>query len=71
MLAIKGEMGPPRSTIWTIPQNSGERPIMLAEFTTTKSLWEVSVDGFAKLQRVYPAFSRDRSEVEAEVNRRA
>eukprot|EP00959_Pyramimonas_sp_CCMP1952_P419083 8778617-Pyramimonas_sp.AAC.1 len=66
MLAIKGEMRPPCPAIWSIPQNSGKRSISLAEFTTAKSLREVSVDVFAKLQRAYLAFSRDRSEVEAE-----
>eukprot|EP00959_Pyramimonas_sp_CCMP1952_P253182 5289647-Pyramimonas_sp.AAC.1 len=39
-IAVRGEMGPPRSSIGTVPTVAGQRPLLLAGFTTTRATWE-------------------------------
>jgi len=70
VIAVRGEMGPPKSTIWTVPTTAAPRPMLLAEFTTTRATWEVSSETVDRLHQLIPAFTKTKADIETEVNRR-
>ena len=70
VIAVRGEMGPPKSTIWTVPTTAAPRPMLLAEFTTTRATWEVSSETVDRLHQLIPAFPKTKADIETEVNRR-
>eukprot|EP00959_Pyramimonas_sp_CCMP1952_P151709 3174365-Pyramimonas_sp.AAC.1 len=39
-IAVRGDMGPLKSCLWTVPTVAGQGPLLLAEFTATRATWE-------------------------------
>ena len=66
---IRGEIGPPRSQIWTKAAQA-LAPICFATFTTTTGLWTIHADAWARIVRAYPALTIPMDTVVAEANRR-
>eukprot|EP00959_Pyramimonas_sp_CCMP1952_P163661 3421313-Pyramimonas_sp.AAC.1 len=69
-IAVRGEMGPPKSSIWTVPTVAGQRLLLLAGFTTTRATWEVSNKSDGRLHQLIPAVTTTKADVEMEVNRK-
>ena len=66
---VRGELGPPRSQMWTkSTQNCA--PMCLATFTTVTGLWTIHAATWARLVQLYPALTVQMDQVQAEANRR-
>ena len=68
-IQIRGEMGPPRSHVWTVA-TATVRPLCIGEFTTATNRWSIPVPSFDLLKQAYPQLTVTRENLEAEVNRR-
>ena len=66
---IRGEIGPPRSQIWTkaVP---GRPPICIATFTTTTGLWTLHEDSWRSLVSAVPQLTTPMLTIQTEVNSR-
>jgi len=68
-IEIRGEIGPPRSQIWT-KATALVKPICFAEFTTATGVWRIHADSFARIVAAYPALTVPSATLVDEVNRR-
>lgn len=69
VINIRGEIGPPRSKIWTVATQA-VRPINIATFTTTTNTWVVDEPSFEQMKAAFPGLTVTKEALEAEVSRR-
>jgi hypothetical protein len=68
-IEIRGEVGPPRSQIWT-QAVTNFRPVCFATYTNTTGAWVLHADAWARIVSFYPALKVPMNDILQEVNRR-
>eukprot|EP00959_Pyramimonas_sp_CCMP1952_P060448 1262752-Pyramimonas_sp.AAC.1 len=61
-IEIRGEMGPPRSQIWTqaVPNL---RPVCFATYTNANGAWVLHAHAWARIVSIYPALTVPMDEI--------
>ena len=58
-VTLKGEMGPPKSYVWTVPPSTDRRPLLIATFSEKSARWVVHPDTWQTMMASYGVTTTD------------